>query len=293
MPGRRLLAGLALALIAGGAPAAAPETVSIIPAARPAKVPPLKAAITIDGICTLIGSAADHHGVPKDFFTRLIYKESRFDVKALSPVGAQGIAQFMPATAKARGLSDPWDPAEAIPHSAWYLAEMHRAFGNWGLAAAGYNGGPHRVEQFLARGARLPRETVDYVKSITFRPVTWFRNRANEVEPRPLDPDRTWEEACRALPILPTRAVFGSTRRPWGVQVAGGRSYRAALNAFKRVRRRYANVIGTRSATIVRSRRGIRGAPYQARIGASSRKQAGALCARLKRAGAPCVVLRN
>jgi len=52
------------------------------------------------------------------FFARLIWKESRFDIKAVSPAGAQGVAQFMPATAKRRGLADPFDPEQAIPASA-------------------------------------------------------------------------------------------------------------------------------------------------------------------------------
>lgn len=244
-------------------------------------------------ICSLIEAEAARHGMLPEFFARLIYKESRFDAKALSPVGAQGIAQFMPATAKERGLADPWDPEQAIPASASYLADLKRAFGNWGLAAAAYNGGPHRVERFIRRGARLPLETVDYVRSITYRPVEWFRGRGREVEPRPLARDKSFAEACAALPVLPTRAVLAAARAPWGVQIAGGRSHRAAANAAKRVKRRYASVLGGKPVHIHRSRRGIRGMPYQARIGAASRRAAGQLCAALKRVGGACVVLKN
>ena len=88
------------------------------------------------GICRLIEAAAEKFGLPKPFFARLIWKESRFDIKAVSPVGAQGVAQFMPATAKIRGLADPFDPEQAIPASASYLAELKAAYGNFGLAAA-------------------------------------------------------------------------------------------------------------------------------------------------------------
>jgi hypothetical protein len=56
--------------------------------------------------------------LPVDFFARLIWQESRFDPTAVSRAGAQGVAQFMPATANARGLADPFDPIEAIAHSA-------------------------------------------------------------------------------------------------------------------------------------------------------------------------------
>ncbi|MEO0623371.1 MAG: lytic transglycosylase domain-containing protein [Pseudomonadota bacterium] len=247
----------------------------------------------IERICNLIEANAAEHGMLPEFFARLIYKESRFDAKALSPVGAQGIAQFMPATAKERGLADPWDPEQAIPASASYLADLRREFGNWGLAAAAYNGGPHRVSRFLTRGARLPLETVDYVASITYRPVEWFRAKGREVERRPLAKDKTFAEACAAMPILPTRAVFASTKMPWGVQIAGGRSHRVAANAAKRVKRQYARVLGGKSVRIHRSRRGIRGALYQARVGARSRKEAGQICARLRKAGGSCVVLRN
>ncbi|MEM9148701.1 MAG: lytic transglycosylase domain-containing protein, partial [Pseudomonadota bacterium] len=207
---------------------------------------------SIERICTLIAVNAAEHGMLPEFFARLIYKESRFDAKALSPVGAQGIAQFMPATAKARGLADPWDPEQAIPASASYLADLRLQFGNWGLAAAAYNGGPERVTKFLSRGRRLPLETVDYVLSITYRPVEWFRPDGREVEPRRLAKDKSFAEACRELPIVPTRAVLANTRKPWGVQIAGGRSYRAAVNAASRVKRRYASVLSGQAVSIYR-----------------------------------------
>ncbi len=244
------------------------------------------------GICRLIAASAERHGLDRDFFARLIYKESRFDARALSPVGAQGIAQFMPATAAERGLKDPWDPHQAIPHSAYFLADLRRQFGNWGLAAAAYNGGPDRVARWLEGRSGLPWETIDYVRSITFRPVEWFRQRGRDVEPRPLDPGKGFAEACAELPIRPTRAVLAA-RSPWGVQIAGARSHRIARNAARRIQTRFRRILGDRPVEIVRSRRGIRGAPYQARIGAPSRKEAGLLCAQLKRAGGTCVVLRN
>src|SRR5690606_23740201 len=73
---------------------------------------------SVSDICRLIETNADAHAIPKDFFARLICKESRFDHRAISPVGAQGIAQFMPYTAKERGLVDPFDIKQAIPASA-------------------------------------------------------------------------------------------------------------------------------------------------------------------------------
>lgn len=262
--------------------------VSPIPVARPAS-------LTFDAarICTLISDAAGSHGLPEDFFARLIWKESRFDIRALSPVGAQGVAQFMPATAKARGLKDPWDPRQAIPASASFLADLKTAFGNWGLAAAGYNGGPHRVERWLAGTRRsLPYETQDYVLSITGRPVEWFRKQGREVEPRPLEKGKPFDESCARLPVMATRAtpVAGA---PWGVQVAAGISRRAAARAFSRARARLSSVIGGRSPIIVRSRKVSGRRLYSARVGAASRGEARQLCSRIRRAGGSCVVRRN
>ena len=110
---------------------------------------------TVATICGLIAGNAEAVGMSKAFFARLIWKESRFDAAALSPVGAQGIAQFMPYTAAERGLSDPYDIAEAIRHSALYLRDLKAELGNWGLAAAAYNGGPNRVKA-LDGERRLP-----------------------------------------------------------------------------------------------------------------------------------------
>ena len=65
-------------------------------------------------------------GLDAGFFARLIWQESRFDPNALSHANARGIAQFIPSTALLRGLKDPYNPADALEHSAHYLAEMAR-----------------------------------------------------------------------------------------------------------------------------------------------------------------------
>jgi len=244
-------------------------------------------------ICNLIAASAMDHALDPNFFARLIWKESRFDARALSPVGAQGIAQFMPATAEERGLADPYDPAQAIPASASYLADLRAAFGNWGLAAAAYNGGPHRVEQFLREAGRLPWETVEYVRSITYRPVEWFREAGREVEPRPLDPALGFDDACRRLPVMETRAVLDVNAFPWGVQIAGAPSPNAARRAYHRLEGRYARIFDGHDVVVMRNRRGRIAARYVARIGAGSRREAGEICRALRRQGGACVVVRN
>jgi soluble lytic murein transglycosylase-like protein len=107
--------------------------------------------------------------LPVDFFTRLIWQESHFDPQARSYAGAQGIAQFMPATAQGRGLANPFDPYVALRESARFLRELRGQFGNLGLAAAAYNGGPGRVQAWLGGHGRLPAQTRAYVRIITGR----------------------------------------------------------------------------------------------------------------------------
>ena len=116
-----------------------------------------------DALCRMIEGAARQHGVAADFLTNLLWRESSFRAGAVSPKGAQGIAQFMPYTARERGLADPFDPEAAIPHAARLIADLAAQFGNLGLAAAAYNAGPGRVARWLAGEAGLPSETRTFV----------------------------------------------------------------------------------------------------------------------------------
>lgn len=248
------------------------------------------------GLCRLIEDAAGAHDLPPEFLARLIWKESRFDARAVSPRGAQGVAQFMPGTARLRGLADPFDPDQAIPASARYLAELRARFGNLGLAAAAYNAGEERVERYVARAAGLPGETLEYVLSITFRPAEWFREPGREVEPRPLDPAVPFRAACAGLPVMPTRAALfeGADWQPWGVQVAGHARRVTALAQFSRVQARHHRIIGGRAPMLVHARVGT-GARrvWSVRLGTDTRAEAVKLCARLRVAGAACLVRRN
>lgn len=242
------------------------------------------------GICALIGAAAARHDLPPPFLARLIWKESRFDVRAVSPKGAQGVAQFMPATAAARGLADPFDPEQAIEASASLLADLRRGYGSLGLAAAAYNAGEGRVDAWLG-GSWLPGETRDYVYSITGQPADWFRTRGRDAKVTPLAKDKTFDEACSAMRVIQTRAA---PRPPWGVVVAGGRSSRAARSAFNRLRRRAPSLVDASRLHIVRKGRRVAAGPlYTARIGADTRSEARKICLRLARAGLNCYLRRN
>ncbi|MBO0905057.1 lytic transglycosylase domain-containing protein [Jiella sonneratiae] len=254
-------------------------------------------ASAVKRICSLIAANADAVGMPRSFFARLIWKESRFDAKAVSPVGAQGIAQFMPYTAAERGLSDPYDTAEAIRHSALFLADLRSELGNWGLAAAAYNGGINRVKRWIAVGGQLPFETESYVAAITFRPADWFREDGREIEPRPLEEGEEFEAACEKLPVMKSRAIFASVEsapmRPWGAQVAGNPSQSVAMAMFRRVKSAHPAIFGDEKPIVLRQRAPGRGRIWAVRIGADSRAEANAFCTRLQGAGGSCIVLKN
>jgi transglycosylase-like protein with SLT domain len=130
---------------------------------------------SLDGLCNTLFDSAQHNDLPVPFFANLIWQESGLRHDAVSPVGAQGIAQFMPPTAAAVGLTNPFDPRQALPASARLLRELRDQFRNLGFAAAAYNAGAHRVSQWLLHGGKLPRETQHYVISITGRSVEEWR----------------------------------------------------------------------------------------------------------------------
>ena len=105
-----------------------------------------------------IAKAALRHNVPMDLLAAQLYAESNFNPFARSPAGAQGIAQFMPGTARAYGLSDPFDAEQAIDAQARLMADLLRQFGGRpALALAAYNAGPGAVRA-LRRGAAVRRD---------------------------------------------------------------------------------------------------------------------------------------
>jgi hypothetical protein len=250
--------------------------------------------ITVGRICDLIEAHADEHGVPRDFFARLIWKESRFDANAVSPAGAEGIAQFMPGTAALRGLADSFDVEQAIPASAKYLRELKDQYGNLGLAAAAYNAGEKRVSRWLASGGFLPLETENYVLDIMGEPADNFSNAAYAGTVHPLDPRREFREACRKLPVVRSATVPMARvkLKPWGVQVAGNVRRDAALRQYQRVRKQFSKLIGGQEPSVTRVRASC-GRIYAVRIGADSKADADIICQMLRGAGGACIVMKN
>src|SRR5262249_44219162 len=125
-------------------------------------------------ICDALAEATRSNDLPAHFFIRLLYQESSFRPYVISSAGALGIAQFTEETASDRGLDNPFDPLQAIPASGRLLRDLYQKFGNLGLAAAAYNAGPKRIQDWLANKGALPQETQDYVRTITSWPAqTW------------------------------------------------------------------------------------------------------------------------
>lgn len=249
-----------------------------------------------DEICTLIAASADDNDLPRSYLARLIWTESRFDVNAVSPVGARGVAQFMPETAYRRGLRDPFDPEQAIPASAAYLSELRSDFGNLGLAAAAYNAGEDRVTRWVAGSSFLPLETENYVLSVLGKPADSFIGLKTDSEPAPLDEEKPFEEACRRLPVVRTgTAPLAEIPIPaWGAQVAGNFSRAVAMKTWIRLKSRYGSILGTVDPAVFRTRTPIgRRGVYAVQVGAASRDEADSICSRLRQAGGSCVVVKN
>ena len=262
---------------------------------------------TREAVCLMIEAAAKANGLPLEFFARVIWQESRFQSDAVGPLTrrgqrAQGIAQFMPGTASERRLLDPFDPVQALPKSAEFLSELRDQFGNLGLAAAAYNAGPRRVQEWLAGAGAMPQETRNYVVAITGTTVDQWAAAGKSGKM----PDRAPNAGCREMMALLKHApnsfvteleqhVELGADRPWGVQLAAGFNRDRALAMYSRAMTRLRAVIGDQDPSLLSSLFRSRGTRtfYQVRIGADTRPAADDLCNRIRRAGGACLVLRN
>jgi hypothetical protein len=245
--------------------------------------------------CDTLNSAAATHGLPLEFFARLIRQESNFDPKSVSRAGAQGIAQFMPGTARWRGLSDPFEPTEALYESARWLGELRNQFGNLGLAAAAYNAGPRRVKDWIAGRGQLPRETRAYVRIITGRSAEEWVGVPEEIQhDRPTGP---CTQATKKPPKVESHISVeeNASWGPWGLQLISNSSEIKALAEYKQLQKRYQSVLGDRAPLVLKKQLGGQGPStwYFVRVAESSQQRANQLCSRLTSVGGSCLVSRN
>jgi len=257
---------------------------------------------TFEAICRTMESSAADNNLPIEFFTRVIWQESRFNIKARSSAGAQGIAQFMPQTAASRGLLDPFDPFQSLPESASYLRELKARFGNFGLAAAAYNAGPGRVARRLSGKTHLPAETVAYVRLVTGRPISeWTSTQSAALH----HADIPKGIPCRSLAKTNLEPIAPSSQNPsselkvspwaaWGVQLLGDFTREKVLARYQNLRRKYSTVLADKDPLLVitngpsgRTKR------YLARMAENTREEAEHLCKWLQSAGAACFAIRN
>ncbi|MGH9933048.1 MAG: lytic transglycosylase domain-containing protein [Pyrinomonadaceae bacterium] len=149
------------------------------PVANAARVETIPADIPLSGDCDLdwiIFRAGVRAGIDPRFIHAVIKQESRYDPKAVSSAGAQGLMQMMPATAKRFGLKHPFDPTANVEAGTKYLKWLLERFdGDVSLALAGYNAGEGSVDKY--KGVPPYGETQNYVKQIvsnygrTYHPV--------------------------------------------------------------------------------------------------------------------------
>jgi hypothetical protein len=274
------------------APAAPPAQTEQPAASSSAPHPP-----TADDICSAVEQDAAENELPVEFFARVIWQESRFNAQAVSKKGAQGIAQFMPATADWRGLIDPFDPIEALKNSASYLHDLKTQFGNLGLAAAGYNAGPARVSAWLTGRRALPAETRNYVAIIT----GWTADDWASATP-PATADTTIPQGvpCTRLANLilapkDEQQRIASYVPKWGMQLTANWSESKAWATYRAIQKQYSALIGDREPIVVRGR-GIEfgsATRYNIRIADDDRSYLEKFCDKLIAAGGACVVLRN
>jgi hypothetical protein len=111
----------------------------------------------------LFSRAASRHGVDASLLAAVAQQESNFNSSAVSPAGAQGLMQFMPATAAGLGVN-PLDPTSAIDGAAKYLSQLTKQFGSTDLALAAYNAGPGTVTRY--GGIPPYSETQNYVRNV-------------------------------------------------------------------------------------------------------------------------------
>ena len=167
-----------------------------VPVSMTAAAPVLPGAVAADSVAAYVAEAARRFSIPESWIYAVMRVESAGNPRAVSPKGASGLMQVMPATwanLRARyGLgNDIYDPRDNIMAGAAFLREMYDRYGAPGFLAA-YNAGPGRYENHLTTGRPLPTETIAYVRRLAPIIGGTSANRAVFVAPDP----RAWRRAA-------------------------------------------------------------------------------------------------
>uniref|UniRef100_B0SV59 Lytic transglycosylase catalytic n=1 Tax=Caulobacter sp. (strain K31) TaxID=366602 RepID=B0SV59_CAUSK len=206
---------------------------AIEPAAALAQNRSIERPSSPDPYADFIAEASQRFGIPTAWIRAIMRVESANDVRAISPKGAMGLMQIMPATwadlrARHRLGDNPYDPRDNILAGAAYLRELHDRYGSPGFLAA-YNAGPGRYEEYVATGRALPAETRAYVAVLTplvgdgattgpitvatVDPLAWVRaplfiGRNERIAAAdPVQPDRSSIDAPTAIPVRDPAAI--------------------------------------------------------------------------------------
>lgn len=250
-------------------------------------------------ICAAAEQQALANYIDPSFFARLLWRESLFDPNVVSDKGAQGIAQFMPETAKRRGLVDPFEPIGAVKASALFIADLRKQFGNLGLAAAAYNAGEQRVIKWQAGKGGMPDETRNYVEFITGRPMEDWKTTTASFPVPAIGTDTNFRVNCVALALRKGQMAGTHLRsaafQPWGALLSAGFSEGKAVAQFQRLKLRFPTIIAKRDPLIARKKNLSRGTRKMVfvMLGAKSAAAAAETCAKLGALGAPCIVRKN
>ena len=226
-----------------------------VPAENSSERPAAAQPPTVDDICRALEEDAAENELPVEFFARVIWQESRFNARAVSRAGAQGIAQFMPRTADWRGLADPFDPIGALRHSASYLRDLRNRFGNLGLAAAGYNAGPGASANGWPAAVRCRARPA----------ITWRRHRLDgrrmglvlaagdcgNYDPQGLPCTRLANLIL--APKEEAQRIAGYVPR-WGAQLTSNWSESHAWATYRALQKQYASLIGDREPIVLHGR---------------------------------------
>ena len=250
-------------------------------------------------ICIAAEQEAKANNIDPAFFARLLWRESLFDPNVVSNKGAQGIAQFMPETAKRVGLDDPFEPMSAVKASAAFLSDLRNQFGNLGLAAAAYNAGEQRVLDWQRGKGNMPLETQDYVAFITGKDVAEWKISTASFPIPAIGKGEIFLEECTSLALRKIRlsepGIASAPRKPWGALIAANFNEHTALSLYQRLKLRFPKLITERQPMVTRKKNLSRGTRriVLVMLGEANAQDAQATCQALNAAGAPCVVRKN